>query len=627
MSWFQRLYETYENCEKNKGKYKIAPVAHTHKICNIEITLDEKAKIIDAQIINEDTIVPTTDDNNCMWVFAVDIKTYQKEKDKKGKELKITYKKQLQEWSNFDSDNTKIQIVNKYIQNNMLVQDLIERKLLWVDSNGEFIKKPKNKQDISDKYKIFNFVKEQEDVVIRWIVGTDKNRNTWEDNTIIESWINFRRNKLGKGKCYILGEENIIAANHPYANGSAKLIAAGDDKNFVFNGRFETQEEALNVGFDVSQKAHNVLKWLIVEERKQAYRNYPQIIVVFTINGKSGNVGQVFGKDFVKAIKGYDIKFEQIEENENVVILEMDAASKGRACITYYREMPGSRYLENIQKWHNKYSWEQFLKIKNNDGKEEYKYFIGTPAINTIANAYLYTKNKKALNTIEDKEKKIKNKLIRDLIPSVLEGKEIPEYIEKHFIEKVSNPVALIDKNNDIQWKTILGIACSVYKGNRLYKNKEEDWTMAETRDSLYGQLLALLDYGEERALWIQQKNDSADDDTADDKKNIRITNAKRYMRQFSLKPHSTWLFLLLKYNEAYMPRLKKNNPGLDKKIENNITEIIYKFKKNNIDFENDDKLEGVFVFAYYCQKYELKFNKSLETEIKQKENQNDDIK
>jgi hypothetical protein len=34
------------------------------------------------------------------------------------------------------------------------------------------------------------------------------------------------------------------------------------------------------------------------------------------------------------------------------MVLEMDTASKGKVCITYYREMASSQYLRNIENWH-----------------------------------------------------------------------------------------------------------------------------------------------------------------------------------------------------------------------------------------------------------------------------------
>ncbi|MDR0820735.1 MAG: type I-C CRISPR-associated protein Cas8c/Csd1 [Endomicrobium sp.] len=636
MSWFQQLYKTYENCIKasKKSGFEIAPVAHTHKVCNIEITLNERAEMVEAAVINincEDTIIPTTDDNNCMWALAVDIKNLKKE----------SYRQILKEWIDFDKDNKKLEIISNYVQRDTLIQDLAEKGLLYVDEEFNLIKKSKEHKipkEIINKYKILQNknIKQQEDVFIRWVVECEEHCNTYEDEAIKESWINFRKQKENKKYksevekayrktdkendiavrliddkiCCISGKTDCIATNHQFANGTSKIIAVGDD--LVFKGRFEEYYEALSISFDVSQKAHNTLKWLIADERKQAYRNYPQIIVAFTIEGKNGNIGEVFGKDFVKSVKGYDIKFEQFEENENIVVLEMDAASKGRACITYYREMTSSQYLENIKNWHKKYYWQQFLKIKNKDNqKEEYRYFYGTPSINAIATIYFYKKDR---YLVEKNEQKIKSKLIRDLMPSVLENRNIPEYIERHFIEKASNPIAL----NDIQWKTILRIACSIYKGNHLYydeNKKEEDYLMSvdencKDRNYLYGRLLAVIDDAEKSALLKQNKENS------NTKEAIRSTNAQRLMRQFSIKPFETWKVLYEKFNDAYKRRV--NGYWIDKRI------VDIKDKFTSIEeFKNNSKLTGLYLLGYFHQ---LKTIEDERKNKKAKELTNDNI-
>jgi CRISPR-associated protein Csd1 len=601
MSWLQKLYETYSNCveasDSESDDYGICPIAHTNKKINIEITLDKNGNFQNVEIVNEETVIPTTDDNNCMWSLAVDIKTYKNKKE--------TYKKRLEEWSKSDHNNEKLQAINTYIKKGKLIDDLVENKILWKDNSGNFIKKPKKKNE-EDQYPIFANIEKQEDCFIRWVVGDNKDRHTWKDKDgLIESWKNFREHELEKGFCYVTGNNDVpITENHPYANGSAKLISSQDKQNFVFNGRFSNPNEILTLSFEVSQKAHKTLQWLMRKERGQAYSNEVQKIVAFNVHGQGGDVGLIFGENFVKATKGYNYNVEEIKPNENIMILGMDAANKGRAAITYYKEILGSKYIENINNWHKKYNWEQYLEIKNN-GNKQYKYFEGTPAIDTIATVYLYKKDK---YSIDKKEIKIKKKLIRELMPSVLEGKSIPKYIEEKFIAKASNPLASDKKLK--QWKTVLGIACSIYNGNNLYKDSKGERGSQmldeknETRDYLYGRLLALIDYGEEEALKIQQKDN--EDDKDEDKRNLRLTNAKRYMRQFSLKPYSTWKMLYLRYNEAYLPRLRKNNYPLQKKIEKSVEDIKDSFSSSN--FKKDTKLDGIYLLGYFQQLKNLRY-------------------
>ena len=58
----------------------------------------------------------------------------------------------------------------------------------------------------------------------------------------------------------------------------AKLISANDKSGFTFRGRFADKQQALSVGYEISQKAHNALKWLIA---KQGYKNGDQVILTW----------------------------------------------------------------------------------------------------------------------------------------------------------------------------------------------------------------------------------------------------------------------------------------------------------------------------------------------------------
>ena len=45
----------------------------------------------------------------------------------------------------------------------------------------------------------------------------------------------------------------------------AKLISSNDEKNFTFRGRFSDKSQAFSIGYEDSQKAHNALKWSIIQ--------------------------------------------------------------------------------------------------------------------------------------------------------------------------------------------------------------------------------------------------------------------------------------------------------------------------------------------------------------------------
>src|SRR5699024_5908673 len=88
------------------------------------------------------------------------------------------------------------------------------------------------------------------------------------------SFIHFYHHKLGKSSlCYITGEEIPTTEKHAdkirHEGDRAKLISQNDAENFTYRGRFKNASEVASIGYDVSQKAHNALKWLIRKQGKE----------------------------------------------------------------------------------------------------------------------------------------------------------------------------------------------------------------------------------------------------------------------------------------------------------------------------------------------------------------------
>jgi CRISPR-associated protein Csd1 len=72
MSWIQKLYETYENCQSNVGlkneenKAPLLPISHILQKAQIEISIDQNGNLKGAnQVSKEDafTIIPCTEES------------------------------------------------------------------------------------------------------------------------------------------------------------------------------------------------------------------------------------------------------------------------------------------------------------------------------------------------------------------------------------------------------------------------------------------------------------------------------------------------------------------------------------------------------------------------------------
>jgi CRISPR-associated protein Csd1 len=205
----------------------------------------------------------------------------------------------------------------------------------------------------------------------------------------------------------VTGRYSRVAQNHPkfvrFPGDGAKLLSTNDSNGFTFRGRFSDQDgdygkQAYSVSYEVTQKAHSALRWLI---ERQAYRDYEsgQTIVAWAVAGKPvpdpwvdslslilgfeatalpasdnalpliGDVGQSTATRLERAISGYGAK---LDPTDDIVVMGLDSATPGRMAITFYRELKGSDFLGRIQAWHEQYAWHQ------NFSKEAK--FVGAPA-------------------------------------------------------------------------------------------------------------------------------------------------------------------------------------------------------------------------------------------------------
>src|SRR5690606_13869709 len=128
----------------------------------------------------------------------------------------------------------------------------------------------------------------------------------------------------------------------------------------------------VGVSYEVTQKAHNTLRWLI--ERQRSYKG-GQVIVSWSIQGVKipdpladtlaifrdapevdTSAGQHFALRLQKAINGYRAR---LDDHAHVVVLALDAATPGRMSVLFYRKLGGSEFLDRIENWHARFAWPQ----------------------------------------------------------------------------------------------------------------------------------------------------------------------------------------------------------------------------------------------------------------------------
>lgn len=624
MSWIQKLHETYQQCANqigaSDGNASLEPICHTSQQAHIEVTIGQHGQFLRAKVIPKGygvTLVPCTEASagragskpinhplcDKLQYVAGDFLKFGGVVTSgflgKPTEPHDLYLAILSDWVNSPFTHPKIIAIQKYTQSSSLVADLVTEKILPLDEEGKLLAQwSGDKKDAPPIFGVMPNGNSPDGAVIRWRVElpNDPLPETWKDSSLIDSWINFySHQKDSKGLCLVTGEILNLAEQHPaklrHGADKAKFISANDTSGFTFRGRFFDAAQACGVGFEVTQKAHNALRWLIA---RQAYRNNDQVIVAWAVSGKpipdplgssldlfsdepetpaatqevvyQGDAGQAFSKKLAKLLAGYHA---ELNATDSIVVMGLDSATPGRMAITYYRELDHTEFFKRIERWHQNHAWYQ------NFGKD--RKFVGAAAPRDIAEAAFGQRV----------DEKLRQATVERLLPCIVDGVRVPRDLVESTGRRASNRVGL----EHWEWEKTLGIACSLWSGyhtERKYKMALElDRT---SRDYLYGRLLAVAENIEERALYVSNEK--------------RDTSAAKLMQRFADHPFATWKTIELALT-PYKTRLRAKRPAFLFAMEEQLDEIVSLFQAT--DFMEDKKLSGEFLLGYHCQRQVLR--------------------
>jgi len=619
MSWLLNLYKTYDSnidhvgeIEKksNGEEFTLLPISHTTQTAHIEVEITEDGQFHSAFLITDKkeaiTLIPCTEESasrtstkiapyplhDKLSYVAGDFVEYGGRIRKE--EPFLFYINQLGSWAKSPYAVPKVKSIYKYLSQKRLIKDLVEAGIVVLDENGKLIEEWDKKYEklFARKPEIFSVANgDQTNAFIRFNVYSPNKvlKKVWKDPEMFSSFIRYYQEQLtNKDYCYVTGKYTPITEKHAnkirYAGDKAKLISSNDNTGFTYRGRFTRSSEAASISYEVSQKAHNALKWLInrqgkiIDNRVFLVWGNEQLDVpdsmddtydIYTLdfiqsqrnNNKVPYTNQDFAREFTRAIEGYK---NNLQTESKINLLVLDSATIGRMAVLYYRNMDIGLYLNRLINWHTTCAWIHDYKKSITGHRIS---FYGAPATKDIALA-AYGPNA---------DEKVVKGIMERLLPCIIDGRKIPFDIVRSAFYRATNPAG----KELWEWKKTLSIACALI-------NKEEGYGVAldpeiSDRDYLFGRLLAIADVLERRALGGDES---------------RETNAMRYMNAFSQHPERTWKTIqdsLL----PYQAKLGSKGLYLSKLIDEVASKIRYE------DF-NNKPLSGKFLLGFYSQRHDL---------------------
>lgn len=578
----------------------LLPVFHNTQKTHIEVTITENGEFVRADVIkNEVTVIPITLDSlsrtNNIHPHPLHEKLiyldphclmFLKDTKANGSTYFHSYFNSLKNWKDSSYSHPFVVALYRYIAQKRIVQDLIEKNVLILnEENGKFLEKWKGNK--VEKPLILQVVDKQHEAFVRFRMITNDGEiyEPWTDKEIWDLSIKYQYDLLEDfGLCYITGEETKITTKHPkfirYDGDQAKLISSPSNKNMItYQGLFNTPEQAVTVGAIPSLKAHNALRWLI---RKQGIKVGDTYFILFGTGTKEpqmflseleelfidesdteymeiDNTEETLAQKLDALIKGYNKEIPQI--GNHVVLMSVDASTKGRLSITNYMKFDTKLYFDILKKWHTTASW-----IYRDKGKT----YIGSPSINKIISALYGKKPKEGISQHTAKQ----------LLPCILNQQPIPQNIIHNIVFRA---LKRYRKEEKYQKKQTIDVACSLIRHNKGGELKMSLDTENINRSYLFGRLLAIAEYYEGTV--IEWK---------------RETNAEKLMHQMYFTPANTWTQLYMKLQPYFQ---NKEYRWLKIKCKKMIEEIITQLGD---DF-NNKPLEPEFLVGYSTQKKDLK--------------------
>ena len=333
------------------------------------------------------------------------------------------YIAQLKNFVESEFATEQVKAIYKYVSKGTIASDLSEMKL-----------------------------KDKTNIIFQVEISGKQQTKTWEDGALFRAWHQYYLAEKGKlaerkkraenelaGKKnlpsaekkklqeevklkdevtldYVTGVEQLVTISHPKkianVSGNSKLVSDNDKTNYTFRGKFSDSSEAVSIGYETSQKAHQFLRYLLND---RGYYCGEQVILSFTIDSmekllpapiednsiwamlQSSSVQTESdiridlraetGFDYADALRSALGGFghgQVLKQHARTAVIALDAATTGRLSITFYREMNRNEYLERVADWHSSCKWHQKFWDKV---AEKYIPYVGAPSVDKIIGA------------------------------------------------------------------------------------------------------------------------------------------------------------------------------------------------------------------------------------------------
>ena len=615
MSWLNDLYLTYEACKNEAGVVKEGqplrlPVAHLTQNAQLEVVLDKEGNFSRAYRVDKEgavTVIPVTEDSSSRSGKAVfphplsdkleyiagdygDFVAGSKQ------EKFASYIAGLEAWAQSGYSLPQIQSVYQYLRRGILMHDLLEAGFFTFE-DGKIV--AEKQQGIA-----------LEDWFVRFAVEIPGQLESklYCDPQVFESYIQFYlSSQENRELCYVTGETVPCSEKHPAkirnTADKAKLISSNNASGVLtFKGRFNDSSQVASVSYEISQKAHSALRWLIAKQA--CLRVGEQVAVVWSLEKPEiSNPFEEFyweDKQLVTTDEAYSDWVRKAiwgsgkppQDKDSVMVMVVEAATTGRLSIPFYQKYEAKQFIQNITKWKTETCW------LNKPGKDK-DLLPWSPSVIEIVKLVAGEKNEKF------------NKSVRErLLPCIVEGRRLPYDVVLSALRQAINPSHYKEY---WEWNRAVALTCALLRKWQIEKgDRKEEYGMglnteSNDRSYIFGQLLATAEMLERSAL-----------STGSNKEAMRNTAAEKYFVRFQRYPVETWMTIRNQLQPYIMKLMTAKNSTGKFTGKTFYVDQIDKLT-DRLDFSQKDKLEPTFLQGYSSQITEYRnYTGKSENEVKE---------
>lgn len=646
MNLLQCLLKTYDNAlsagivdqTKSDKLPNILPIYHSNKKSSgadvIEITINKSGIFYNCRYLNKDTYItfPVSEDSikrsgstiaphRIFDEFAYLVDSMQQ--CNKASKYSV-YMKNLQDIEVFERNNCNkdFEAICKYLKQGSLRNDVA----MWLLKENQCTAYHFEKDDTLVLEDIRDNVKKEikiplSKIFITFAILYDSSPvSLSQDKRFHEFFIQYEQHSQKNKKkdfCDVSGKEMYCVNSHRGFLGTAKLVSISNHKE-AYYGRLKTGDEVFHVGYETSQKTHNMLKFLLDADGYKKLIGKSTYVLAWDMNeiesskiGLIGNschedpliddeydeaversIDDVLGKGRSKSITSFlagRMYTNDELQDERFCVLILEKVNNGRIAIKFFRIYAFSDIKKRVYFWFNSLCWPRWSKHKN--GLEMF-----APSIFQIVN-YLYGDDTTKGLYISSNKEGVQHLAIERLLRILLEGLVFPKDLVQLAFYKIYNR-----QSYKYHWQVALKIACILvkkynYDHQKMITDKEGNIILMKSRSFLYGRLLAIYDKLESDAMYSKSKNDQSDLDG----NTSRPTLASRLWSAMINQPLKI-AAELERRTKVYQQILTKNSPGLKVMYDKLLSEIyndIRSFEDNKIDKQS---VNEEFVLGYYYQ-------------------------